>query len=178
MRYEKVFWQAIGELFIDTLVDFQLPFAVHRLERVSTWSFRYVHGLEYFTMPRKKTTGDKNTQASVSTTAGTLKWLNVTLDTEDISGVVALIESKAELANELVGLIETGGNFSVRFNADKGNWSCFMSDNRGDSASAGFGISASANTPLATVAACIIKLRIWKSSPERFAATGGDLGIR
>lgn len=129
-------------------------------------------------MARKKANGTQGVGNRVSASDGKLQWLNVRLEEEDIATVLALSDSTDEFRNELVSLVAGGGNFSVRFNPDKGDYSCFVSDSRGESDGNRYGISSSAIEARHAISAAIIKLRLWKSSPDRFTQAGSGLGIR
>lgn len=147
-------------------------------QRFSTWTYQYYEQWEWYTMPRKKANGAGATGKPVSGSNGELKWLNIRLEEEDIAAVIALADSDVEFGNELVALVAGGGNFSVKLDTVSGEYAVFVSDSRGDDTSNRYGMSGRAKTAKLAISAVLIKLRLWKSAPDRFTQSGEGLGIR
>jgi len=147
-------------------------------QRFSTWSYNYHAQWEYYTMSRPKAKSTGNSGKPVPGTGNDLQWLNIRLEEEDIATIVALSQSTDELRNELVALITNGGNFSVKLDAAAEEYSVFVSDSRGDNTGKRYGMSGRAKTPILAICAVLVKLRVWKSAPDRFTKSGEGLGIR
>lgn len=147
-------------------------------QRFSTWGQNYHGQWEYYTMPRSKAKSTVNSGKSVSHSGDDLQWLNIRLEEEDIAVIVALSQSTDELRDELVALVANGGNFSIKLDVAAQEYSVFVSDSRGDNTGKRYGMSGRAKTPILAICAVLVKLRVWKSSPDRFTKSGESLGIR
>jgi hypothetical protein len=178
MRWNKVALQIMGEYLVENIDLLLTRSRSNPYQKFSTWSYEHEFGMGACIMARKKSAGSGNTQAGVKYGNGDLKWLNISLDEGDIESVLNLAQSDNELANELVRVCCTGGNFSVRYESDKNEYVCFLSDTRNDSGSNRYGLTSRAREPRHAVAAAIIKLRLYVNSPERFSVSGEGLGIR
>jgi len=145
--------------------------------KLTTWSIDYVYGHERSVMARKKTTGTSSAGSSNARQQSDTQWLNIPLTTEDKLDVVSLADSPDDFALALVGLLETGINFTIRFEGATSEYKCYVSDARRDDGNIGYSVSSRATLPRYAVAAAIIKLRIYQSNPAQFAPSGDELGI-
>jgi len=178
MRSHKVMLQILGEYLVENICLVAPRSRSNRIEKFSTWVYKHEFGLEQYLMARKKGGRVENAGAGVSADGGKLQWLNIRFDPEDIESVVDLAKSLDEFKDALVELITGGGDFSVRYEPKDSGYVCFLSDARADAANGGLALSARAGTPIHAVCAAIVKLRIYKSHPERFTTAGQAMGIR
>lgn len=128
-------------------------------------------------MARKKSSSNGSVPSGNGGKSGESEWYNIVLDTEDIADVVSLASSEVEFGDAMVGLLESGVNFTVRFEAGENQYKCFVSDSRGGDDSFRFAISARALSPRHAVAAAIVKLKKLVANPTKYAHGGGGLGI-
>lgn len=178
MRWHKFAARALGELLIQEIDRVALLRSKGGIQKLTTWSIDYVYGHERSVMARKKSTGTGNTGNGNARSGNDAQWINIPLTPEDKLDVIALGKSTDDFANALVWLLETGGNFTVRYEASKSEYRCYVSDARGSDGGGGFALSSAAATPRYAVASAIIKLRLYQSNPAQFADSGDDLGIR
>lgn len=177
-RYSKIALHVLSDCMWQEFAAW-LPYARYVGERAFTFytiEFKYREG--YHVMARKSRKASGNVTNGNGSGGTEFQWLNIVLEPEDIAAVVQLSESPGVIGDELAALFVGTGNFTCKFNHDRGNWSAFISSNDGERGSGGHGISASANSGIVATAAVLVKLRIYKSDPTRFTATGGGLGIR
>jgi hypothetical protein len=177
MRWQKFAARGLGELLLSEIDKVALLRSKGGIVKFTTWSIDYVYGHERVIMARKKDTRTNSAPSSNARQKFDTRWLNIPLTAEDKLDVVALADSPDDFANALVGLLETGVNFTVRFESATSEYKCYVSDARGSDGGTGYSVSSRATLPRYAVSAAIIKLRIYQSNPAQFADTGDDLGI-
>lgn len=177
-RMHRIALQAVGDSLIDGfLLWCRRPGEFHhRPFSFNLFSFNHT-GAENV-MARKKSHSNSSSGANNGTSGTGLQWVNIVLDAEEIQAVEHLANTPDDVGHLLSELLASEGNFTVKFNPDRGNYSAFITAALNGSNGTGRGISASALTGIAAAAAVLVKLRIFRADPGRGGATGGSMGIR
>lgn len=128
-------------------------------------------------MARAKRRNDASTVASVSHGKSAVRWLNYRLSPEDTAIVLSDADDIQQLASRCAGLFASGSDFSVRYVAERKNYSAFaITLARGDD-DIRVGISAFGGTVWQAIAALLYKCDLYASEPERLTESGQGLGI-
>lgn len=177
-RIHRIAQQAIADSLIDGLLhwmrrpgDFH-----HRSFTFDLFSFNH-YGAENV-MARSKRKPNNATGGNTAQSNGGLVWANIALDPEETALVEQLCAEPDRVGIELAQLFQKQGNFSLKYNPDRSNYSAFIVASGGDGDGVQRGISASANTGIAAAAAVLFKLRLFIADPSRGVAPSGGMGIR
>lgn len=128
-------------------------------------------------MARAKSKKSEGTTGSDRGSAQPVQWLNYRLTPEDTAIVLSDCDSTARLAARLSGLFASGSDFSIRYVAERKNFSAFAIEMARDDGGVRIGISAFGGTVWQAISALLYKCDLYATEPEKLAQSGAHLGI-
>lgn len=175
--------------FTKYFVQALTPVMLRRLRLVAGWgnsptfakfSFydieRQLRG-QNVTMARRKSEKPTGTPQSGGKSGQPVQWLNYRLSPEDTAIVLSDSDDTPGLASRLSGLFASGADFSVRYVAERKNFSAFAIALARDDSGLRIGISAFGGTVWQAIAALLYKCDLYASEPEKLTASGQGVGI-
>lgn len=138
--------------------------------------YRQYEGLENAMARSKSKKPDASTKSSGKTSRET-KWANCKLSELDAPAILEAAEDIPALCDVLAGHFAIGGEFSIRYNADKGNYSAFVILPGNDDGSVAIGISAYAGTVPLALSSVLYKLDLYNAGSDRISEAQQSLGF-
>jgi len=176
-------------LYVKYFVREQYPALLKRL-KVNATTGRYIGATSFHSyqlqreledagifMARSKSQNRQANDAKPKLGKLPTEWVNYRLSEADTPIILEDAEDYAALTQRLLELFARGVGFSVRYNADRGNWSAFAIAGEGSSDTAPIGISAFGGTQWQAISSLLFKCDVYANRPDAFAKSGQSLGI-
>ena len=129
------------------------------------------------TMARRKSEKSASTADTNRKSGQPVQWLNYKLSPEDVAIVLSDSDDTPGLATRLSGLFASGSDFSVRYMAERKNYSAYAIAMAREDGGVRIGISAFGGTIWQAIASLLYKCDIYASDPEKLAESGAGLGL-
>lgn len=145
------------------------PFNTHYI-------IKFIYG-GYDAMPGRKSKTNTNASTTNAKNTKTASWVRVPLDDTDIAYAIELAADTIKVSSRIASSIADGWGFSVKFDAVRKNYTCFIISPESENAPQQIGISAFAPDGISAVAACFCKWDKYAENPTLFGTTGNTVGI-
>ena len=176
-RMEKVAWSVLADDWLDVFAFWESHigkkkwdvFVLQLPDSLFTWRL--------YVMARKPKNPDFSISSGVRTGESKTSWRNVKLEESEIALVVEGVEQPERVGNLLAGILARGADVSVKYQSDRKNFTAFIVVETDSSSGLRVGFSAYAPDGVSALFACMVKVHIWFTEPERFTTGSGGLGI-
>jgi hypothetical protein len=129
-------------------------------------------------MPRKAASGGRELSSGIQPREAETEWLNIQLDETDIAIIIEGADNIPALGDALALLLIQGGDITIKYDSEKSEYLALVFSSIRPDTGNRFGVSARAKTGLLAAAAVFYKVSLYKTSPDRFAKSGQNMGIR
>ena len=177
-RMSKIRAHCLAEIIIDAFQRW-LPYS--RFPKEPAFSFFMLERENWngwYTMARKAARNRAALSTRVSPGETGIEWANCQLDDEDVAAILESANDLSSLGDSFAALLSGNGDITIRRDAEKSEYSAFVTSPPRQDTGVRIGISARAQTGLLAAAAVFYKVSLYKSRPDRFTKSGQNLGIR
>lgn len=126
-------------------------------------------------MPGRKS--KTNTTTTAKNATSTVTWKRITLDDTDIAFAVELASNANAIYGRIGNTLAEGWGFSVKYDATRKNYTCFIISPENTENGSQVGISAYAPNALSAAAACYAKWDKYAANPDTYANNSAGVGI-
>lgn len=168
---------ALGELIYELYREHATRQKKDKYWRFAFYDYPLLLKIQDDLMPRAKKAHLNASQPKSTTVQITSSWVNLRLSEEEIQEVLHLSQQPDEIGKALASVLINGYGFSVRANADKNNFSAFITNIPSSQPDTLYSISGFAPSPLGAAASVIVKMDIFIRDPQRALLSGQTLGI-
>lgn len=177
LRHNKHITNALAELIYELYREHAARQKKDKYWRFAFHDYPLLLNIQDNLMPRGKKVNTTDAKPNGKTSPTETVWVNVRFTPEQIQEVLHLSENVDELAKSLASLLTEGYGFSVRANADKANFSAFITGIPSHDGTKLYAISGFAPSATGATASVLVKYYAVLDDPSLLSSAQSSAGI-